>query len=213
MILLLDRANNNIFDLKGRTHNLNHFKTKPVLCRLCIATAAVRSGIKPSALYSLYARDYECWLCEKEYILDYLGLKAVCVYSDCKRITLFLYDENALSEHFEGEEVSDFLHEYGFTPENGVSAVISQLLQRYSLQEFPHEIGVLLGYPVADVRGCIEHNGQNYLLSRYWKVYENPVQAASIFERIDVARKEAHENFIAENVSFGFSPEREQIYV
>ena len=36
---------------------------------------------------------------------------------------------------------------------------------------FPHEMGVLLGYPVEDVRGFMEQNGQNALYQGYWKVY------------------------------------------
>ena len=32
---------------------------------------------------------------------------------------------------------------------------------------FPHEIGLLLGYPVEDVLGFIRHQGKNYLYTGY----------------------------------------------
>ena len=40
-------------------------------------------------------------------------------------------------------------------------------------QEFPHEMGLLLGYPVEDVEGFILNEGENCLYIGYWKVYEN----------------------------------------
>ena len=39
--------------------------------------------------------------------------------------------------------------------------------------EFPHEIGLFLGYPTEDVVGFMENRGQNYLYSCYWKVYSD----------------------------------------
>ena len=35
---------------------------------------------------------------------------------------------------------------------------------------FPHELGLLLGYPVEDVLGFIRNEGRNYLYCGYWKV-------------------------------------------
>ncbi len=34
-------------------------------------------------------------------------------------------------------------------------------------KQFPHEMGLLLGYPVEDVVGFMENNGKNYLYSGY----------------------------------------------
>lgn len=42
---------------------------------------------------------------------------------------------------------------------------------------FPHEVGVVLGYPLADVRGFIEHDGKDELACGVWKAYTNPAQA------------------------------------
>lgn len=46
---------------------------------------------------------------------------------------------------------------------------------------FPHEIGLFLGYPLADVKGFIQHGGANCLLSGCWKVYDDPEAAAHAF--------------------------------
>lgn len=57
--------------------------------------------------------------------------------------------------------------------------------------DFPHEVGILLGYPVKDVEAYIANNGENYLLSGFWKVYHNVEEAGRVFENFRLLRKEA----------------------
>ena len=51
--------------------------------------------------------------------------------------------------------------------------------------EFPHEMGLLLGYPAEDVGGFIEHKGKNFLFSGYWKVYENMPAKKRLFSKFE----------------------------
>ena len=53
---------------------------------------------------------------------------------------------------------------------------------------FPHEIGLILGYPPQDVIQYYINNGKRYLFSGYWKVYTNPDWASSQFRKYDEAR-------------------------
>ena len=61
----------------------------------------------------------------------------------------------------------------------------------YNLASFPHEVGILLGYPIEDVEAYIENSGENYLLCGYWKVYHNVEEAGKIFNNFSNLRKEA----------------------
>ena len=54
---------------------------------------------------------------------------------------------------------------------------------------FPHEIGLLLGYPLKDVKAFIENSGKNYLLSGYWKVYHDKERALEIFDAYTKVRR------------------------
>lgn len=54
---------------------------------------------------------------------------------------------------------------------------------------FPHEIGLLLGYPPEDVMGFVVNRGKNYLCNGYWKVYANREQKEGIFETYDQVRE------------------------
>ena len=54
--------------------------------------------------------------------------------------------------------------------------------------DFPHEIGLFLGYPVKDVEGFIENKGENFLLCGCWKVYSNAGRAKKLFNNYDKCR-------------------------
>ena len=48
-------------------------------------------------------------------------------------------------------------------------------------EEFPHEIGVFLDYPLSDVIAFIENKGMHFRQVGYWKVYSNEAEALRIF--------------------------------
>ena len=50
-------------------------------------------------------------------------------------------------------------------------------------KDFPHEIGVFLGYPIEDVKGFIESPHSGYKTVGTWKVYSNEECAAKTFEQ------------------------------
>ena len=62
---------------------------------------------------------------------------------------------------------------------------------------FPHEMGVLLGYPIEDVKGFIDNAGKNFLYSGYWKVYANVSEKVHIFNLFDNARKDIIKQIIS----------------
>lgn len=49
--------------------------------------------------------------------------------------------------------------------------------------DFPHEIGLFLGYPPEDVEGFIRFGGKNCKCFGCWKVYGNIEAAHQCFER------------------------------
>ena len=66
---------------------------------------------------------------------------------------------------------------------------------------FPHEIGLFLEYPLADIEGFIEHQGKDALESGYWKVYGDVEQARAAFRLYDEL-KAALTTMLAAGVSF-----------
>ena len=56
-------------------------------------------------------------------------------------------------------------------------------------KEFPHEIGLFLGYPPEDVLGFQRYRGQNCKLCGYWKVYSDVDRARVLFRLYDRCRE------------------------
>lgn len=54
---------------------------------------------------------------------------------------------------------------------------------------FPHEIGLFLGYPIEDVKGFIENQGLNYKCLGCWKVYGDECKARKIFAQYKACRQ------------------------
>ena len=54
--------------------------------------------------------------------------------------------------------------------------------------DFPHEIGIFLDYPIEDVKGFIENNGENFKLCGFWKVYDNEEKARKTFSNYKKCR-------------------------
>ena len=83
---------------------------------------------------------------------------------------------------------------------------LTLLAERYESYQkhgsaFPHEIGLFLEYPLADIEGFIEHQGKDALESGYWKVYGDVEQARAAFRLYDEL-KAALTTMLAAGVSF-----------
>lgn len=60
-----------------------------------------------------------------------------------------------------------------------------RLKRRFSSgNQFPHEIGIFMGYPAYDVCQFIENCGRNYLCCGTWKVYSQEEKARCFFARV-----------------------------
>lgn len=94
---------------------------------------------------------------------------------------------------FSGESVLALLHEIGYidTDLKQVLPVFRTHYQQYLKEKkvFPHEMGLLLGYPPEDVKGFIHNQGKNYLYSGYWKVYDRPHEKSGCFRNMNIPGK------------------------
>lgn len=158
--------------------------------------APVLKGIKISNLISAEAGT---WRRIRRYLE---GCKVICVllYADAKKEVLYLYRYEMLERHLSQKKVRTFLTRYGYKTFD-VANVLARLRTRYQRyagagKEFPHELGILLEYPVEDVEGFIANQGQNSLMVKYWKVYHNREHAEKIFRMYDEAKETAMEEIL-----------------
>ena len=81
------------------------------------------------------------------------------------------------------QAVQDFLSGQGYDMAQGMEHVLCQLSRRLCVRsDFPHEIGIFLGYPLRDVIGFIQNQGQNYTCCGHWKCYGDAEEAQKIFD-------------------------------
>ena len=101
------------------------------------------------------------------------------------RALIWVYRKSQLESRMQDQRVSKFLGTYGYQTEK-LDKVILHLKERVlSAKKFPHEIGVFLGYPLADVVAFIKNEGKNSKCTGCWKVYTNECEARNLFKKYD----------------------------
>ena len=96
---------------------------------------------------------------------------------------IYIYRPGRLQSDLNADEAKDILLRFGYE-ESNLDGCISRLADRiYECDEFPHEVGLFLGYPPEDVQGFIEFGGRKSKASGYWKVYGDVDRAQKQFER------------------------------
>lgn len=101
---------------------------------------------------------------------------------------IYVYRPERLSRDLRRPGVKEFLTSCGYT-----SISLEYALERLSARlscndEFPHEIGLFLDYPLGDVQGFIQNGGANYKCSGCWKVYCNECETEKRFQKFQKCR-------------------------
>ena len=91
-----------------------------------------------------------------------------------KKALIYVCRFSSLERDLKKPGVANFIKKYGY------ERLRSRLAQR---EDFPHEIGLFLGYPLGDVIGFIKNAGQNCKCVGCWKVYCNECEAIKAFAR------------------------------
>lgn len=141
--------------------------------QLALQCAPVISGIKISNLLTIPVKS----LRELSVVLKKTELSFRILYPGRERLVILIFREAKLREYLAREEVMAFIYKSGYETSD-ISKIFPVFVKRYVRymelkQDFPHELGLFLGYPIEDVEGFIKENGKNYLYSGYWKVYKD----------------------------------------
>lgn len=171
-----------IFELAKKC-DINSIQTQ-----LALQCAPVISGLKISNLLIIPDKDR----CEVRKILLNTGISYFVLLRKSDRTTLLLYNKEKLRDYLSRSEISEFMHNAGYN-DSSMSRLLYEFKLRYEAYmegegEFPHEMGILLGYPIEDVEGFIVNEGKNSLCTGYWKVYDNVGQKIALFERFEHAK-------------------------
>jgi len=143
-------------------------------------SAPALCGIKPASLFSLSSALYSAGKCKLEqWQNDFLKSNRhfVSLQKENNRVLMFIFDRTLLESVISSAENALYLKSKGYSPESGFSSVLGELLRRLSFnREFPHEVGLFLGYPLCDVIG-FERDSSDFKYSGFWKVYGDQAEA------------------------------------
>lgn len=157
--------------------------------QLALQCAPVLAGLKISNLLNVSKE-------QGRLIQSLLGdteLSCYVLLRNGHRMFILIYNKKMLKAYLSNKRVQSFLAGEGYGNME-LEEMLQLLSQRYKLHMnkkagFPHELGVFLGYPMEDVQGFIENNGENFLCLGYWKVYQDQQVKQELFRKFERAKE------------------------
>lgn len=158
-----------------------------ILANHCMPTL---KRIKPSSLITFYKRFIEnkedfFLILEKE--LQNYNCKYEILCETQTASFVLIYNMEFLNKIVTKHSKCPILQDTGYSWEEDLfTKSIQHLKMRYKNfclgeSNFPHEVGIFLGYPLHDVEDFIKYQGENYIICGYWKVYHNVEEACNTF--------------------------------
>jgi len=117
------------------------------------------------------------------------------------RTLIYVYRPAFLARDLSHPKVETLLLQLGYPLPSAARCVAYLMSRLRSCESFPHEIGLFLGYPPADVQGFMEDPAA-CKYTGCWKVYENVNSARALF-----AKYRACAQYYHEQLSMGISLE------
>lgn len=103
-----------------------------------------------------------------------------------RHVLLYLYRPDYLRRDLDRPDAREVLQGNGYSQDD-VSVNVARLARKVaeapSSKEFPHEIGLFLGYPPEDVKAFINHREIGCKCVGCWRVYGDEEKARRIFDR------------------------------
>ena len=154
--------------------------------------APALAGLKPANLVALSREEFPDL---EERLEDYRRLfarRGVALRTMCgcgRKVLLLLYRPAQLEEALGAPLAAALLEKDGYRPGEDLEAMLDRLGLRLRTEgDFPHEIGLFLGYPPEDVHGFLADPVDRCRLCGYWKVYHNVDETRARFAQFDRCR-------------------------
>ena len=162
---------------------------KDIEMQIAFHCAPLIAGLKLSNLLMIRNRDLD----RVTGILKRAGISYFVVAATNRKAAVLLFDRKRLEAYLKKQNVWKIFQDMGYQNDS-MGKILYAFRLRYEgylmqNREFPHEMGLLLGYPVEDVEGFIRNGGENCLYIGYWKVYENLSEKMMLFHEFERARE------------------------
>lgn len=160
------------------------------------------ASLKAGSLFSCKCTSEDApeqWIAEWNEALRSRGLSLRLMRRTDSSALIYIFRKSALEKTLGNREISEFLRSFGYEGcelcegctadschlENCLKHLEDRInkISGCSDMSFPHEIGLFLGYPLADVKGFIRHKGRSCKHIGTWKVYGDVLSAKKTFAK------------------------------
>ena len=174
--------------------------SEEMIVRLCSPTLA---GIKTA---SLFACKFQCrkklWNEIRRYnrMLTGKGVRMLPIQVSGNTALIYLYRPSRLEKDLSCKSAAGILQSAGYQSVKSGYCIAELMRRLREGEDFPHEIGLFLGYPPEDVYGFIVNKGCGCKCAGCWKVYGDESEAQKRFDsyrRCTRIYRERHANGVS----------------
>ena len=133
--------------------------------------------------------ELELRIRELNSILQPKGVRVIILHQCRRSALIYVFRPQRLQADLQKEGVREFLAAQGYESVSAADALERLRSRMVCGGQFPHEIGIFLGYPLHDVEGFIANAGKNCECCGCWKVYGNACEAVRLFARFEKCKK------------------------
>lgn len=111
------------------------------------------------------------------------GLRVIPLKLHNGKALIYVYRPSKLAGDLNNKMACDLLKQCGYSLKSSNYSVVELIRRLDVCEQFPHEIGLFLGYPPEDVNGFINDKPHNCKYTGIWKVYGDVESAKKTFAR------------------------------
>ena len=154
-----------------------------VFVRECSPTLAnMKAGNMFSSRFNSFEEVQE-YVSEMNYRLNKKGIQVIILRYNDGLSLIGVFRVRALKEILKDKLTREILTKLGYKDLDLRSCLIHLLVRFQDFNDFPHEVGLFLGYPPEDVQGFIQNHSNGQKCIGIWKVYGDEESAQKTFEK------------------------------
>ena len=157
--------------------------SEEVFVRHCSPTLA---GMKAGNMFSSNFDSFEelqDYVNNLNSILNPKGIQVIILRYKEGFSLIGVFRIKALNDILLNDDARQLLKSLGYSKFDLRSCFVHLLVRFQDFNNFPHEVGLFLGYPPEDVKGFIDNHSNGQKCTGVWKVYGDEQAAKKTFER------------------------------
>ena len=144
------------------------------------------AGIKTGNMFSVRITedtDINREVRELNNVLREKGIRVIPLKKTSRFALIYFYRPDHLKKNLSEPQALSILKKMGYELRTPECCIVELIRHLKSSPDFPHEIGLFLGYPPSDVECFMKHPCRGVKCSGCWKAYSEPEKAQKMFAR------------------------------